>query len=98
MMGKDQTFGGESLLLMGVFFPIPFCNIRCNIIQRRHKRSNSQTQFISRNVLNGPRMAGTRLFTSFQLLQLTEQTRAANDLYHIFMLNQLRSSLHINQE
>ena len=84
---KSLPFGGMAVCILGDFFqmplPLPPLSLYSAVVQR----------FINHKQLGNPacpRVVGTELFTKFQMVELTQQMRAADDKQHTDVIEALR--------
>ena len=101
LMAKPEIpFGGIAILLLGDFYQLPPVAVSYTLYSAAVKLL-AEKEEIDGDV-PGPRTRGTLLFSKFKKFELTQQMRAADDVNHTAMLNQMRNPLpgyrHIDSE
>jgi hypothetical protein len=88
LMGKPECpFGETSVLLMGDFFRLPPVGTRYTLFEACNKIFSEEIEL---EESSGPRTRGAVLFSKFKKFELLQQMRAALDVNHTDMLNQMR--------
>ena len=100
VMGNSTPFGGKNIIVLGGFFQIIpvgdsylYIDIITYFIKSLEDRKIQKTIYRNKNKqkVNEISYRGAELFTKFQLIQLNDQVRAADDVQQMETILNLRS-------